>query len=506
MELLGGAYSTRSPLGLACRCIEVFPERNRKDGPETYTHYQRPGLRQLALAPLPARGRGVFRASNGNGYAVVGNNVYSVAQGFIYTQLGQLTSPVPGTPLCSFRDNGTNAFLVDSSGFGYTWNITTNAGFAQIVDPTGTFQGSIKADYLDTFLLWVLPNSNLFGSTLSNELVFDPTYVAGKTGYPDPLQTLFVNRHELLLFGQVKSEIWYDAGNPLFPFAILPGAYIEWGCLAPRSVAAIDINVYWLGQGEFGDGLVLKQRGYQTTVISNYAISFAIQQMKRNGADLSDAIAFTYVLEGHIFYQLTFISGNQTWVFDESIADPELAWHQRGYTDAQGQLQRSRLVSAAFINNVLVGQDWQNGTLYQLDPDYYFDYVDDGDGQGAFARPISCTRTFPQIKISDGPQGPQLLDGKTIRINSFTADFEGGEAPLNPNGSPPQIGLRLSFDRSKRFGNFVLQNSGRPGQFDATPKWGPLGIGRYPVLELNWSIPGPAALNGGWIDAEVLAK
>lgn len=496
MELIGGAYAARSVIGNAQKCINLLPERNRKDGPQTMTHYQRPGYRGLSAPPKAGVGRGIFRTFSGQAYCVVGQNVFSIGPNFAFTQIGQLLTN--RTNLCSLSDNGVTAVLGDGSQFGYQIALGNNA-FTQIADPTGTFLGTIKWDYLDGFLLWVLPQSNFFGSTNDDSVTFNPTYIAAKTGAPDYLQTLYVNRHQILLLGQIKSEIWYDAGNPLFPFAILPGAYIEQGILAPYSVASQDVDVYWLGQNLQGIGLVIHQRGYETKVISNYAISNAIEQMAAAGADLTDATGYTYSKGGHIFYVLTFVSGDQTWVYDASIADPELAWHQRGWTSPDGVLHRERACSHAFINNTNVVQDWQNGSLYALDDNYYFDYV------GGIAGPINYTRTFPQLYIAKNPQGmPMMADGLGIKLNRFTADLECGNGPIGADGTPPNIGLRVSFDKGKSFGNFVLQSTGMLGEYATEPKWAPLGIGRFPVLELNYSFAAPAALNGGWIDAMLL--
>jgi hypothetical protein len=320
------------------------------------------------------------------------------------------------------------------------------------------------------------------------------------------LVSLIVNAHEIILFGTRKSEIWYDAGNALFPFAMLPGAYVEWGCLAPRSIAAADTNVYWLAQGLPGTGLILRQRRYETKVISNYAISYAINQMRAAGADLSDAVGWTYTLEGHIYYAINFISGNQTWVYDESIGDPHLAWHQLAWTDTQGTLNRHRGQAQAFFNGVPIVQDWQNGTIYELDPDYYFDDVDDGTGVGVVQMPISYIRTFPQILM--GMQGgqPMMVDDKAIRINKFVADIECGNGPLDVNGNPPSVSLRVSLDRGRTYGDAIQQSTGLIGEFDVSPLYQTPGVGRYPVLELSYSFAGKAPLNGGWIDAEVLRQ
>lgn len=499
LPLLGGAYAARSIIANAQKCINLFPERNPRDAPVPLTHYQRPGLRQLAtgLDALPVRG--LYRASNGNGYCVIGSKVYSISATWVLTQLGVLTI-ANSTPV-SMIDNGTTLWLVDNSQFGYTIDLATNA-FAQIVDPTGTFMGATRVDYIDTFMLWNVLGTKDFGATHSNSIVFDPLYIAGKTDYPDPLVTLIVNRHEILLLGQLKSEIWYDAGNPLFPFAELPGAYIEHGCVAPFSVAATDISVFWLGMDLQGQGLVFRQRGYETKLVSNHAIAYAIRKMA-NAGTIADAVGYCYQQDGHVFYVLIFPSGDQTWVFDDSIGEPTEAWHQRAWTDSDGVLHRDRTNCHAFLNGTNVVGDWQNGTLYALDLDTYTDAVG-----VATPGPISFIRTFPHIGAAVAPNGqPIMADGKRVQFTQFLADLECGDGPLDSTGAPPQIGLRWSDDRGKTFGQTVLQSAGDPtlpGRYLTEPQWRGLGIARDRIFELSYSIAGPAALNGGWVEAKVL--
>jgi len=504
LQLVGGSYATRSTLGSSERCINLFPEPARGN-PHRQTHYPTAGLKSLIVPPVAGTGRGVFRASNNNGYEVVGVNVYAILPNSHLQLLGTLSEN--SSYMCSMRDNGVQAFLVDNSTKGYTWDIQTNTGFQEIVDPTGAFIGATRVDFLDGYLLWNYPLTNEYGCTTQGALAFNNTLVGVKDGYPDFINTLVVSQREIVLLGNTRGEIHYNAGNPLFPFAILPGAYIEFGCVAPYSIAFIDKGVFWLGQSELGAGVVLRQSGYQTQVVSNYALSYAIQQMTQ----ISDAVGFVFMRDGHMFYGLTFPAGNQTWVFDITLNDPQLGWHQEVFQWPDGTLGRSRVVAMAWVNGLNLGQDWQNGTLYNVSPDYYAADVDLGDGQGVVARPIPRIRTFPQVRgVGDG-DNVALANGKGIMLNSFTADFQCGDGPLGPNNEPPQLALRLSVDRGRTFGNNILQTTAQvtnkgdaiEASYRILPQWQNLGLGRWPVFELSWSFAGPAALNGAWLDATI---
>jgi hypothetical protein len=493
LPLIGGAYSTRSIIASAQRCVNLYPEVNRKDALTPTTHYQRPGLRPLSNPPIPGIGQGLFHASNGAVYAVVANNLYFISPiDYSFNFLGSLTPNIVNP--VSMADNGVTLVLVDGSPNGYAVTLASNS-FQGIVDSTGTFQGAVKADYIDTFLLFgpSPPGSNQFISTTSSQVQFNGLYVGGKTDYPDPMVAIIVNNHEVLVFGTLKSEIWYDAGNSQFPLAELPGAFIEHGVVAPYSIAASDISVFWLGQDLQGQGVVFRRRGYLTTVISNHALSYALRAAKRAGASLQDAIGYTYQLDGHYFYVLTLPQADMTWVFDDAISDPTLAWHQRGWTDVNGTLHRDRVMSFAHLDGVPLGLDWQYGTLYMLDPLYYYDTVN------GVNYAIEYRRTFPKIGNGADESG-QLVEGngKLLNYTAFIPDVESGNDLAAPN-------LRLAFsdDRGKTFTGVQQQTLGGLGNYGNWPTFRVLGMARDRVFELSWQSNGEAALNGAWVDVVV---
>ena len=500
LPLIGGAYSARSVIASCTRAVNLYPEVNPKTALVPQTHYQRPGLRVLAQGVGGNQGatvRGLWGRTDGNGgYTVIGQNVYYIQPNFNLTLLGNLT--LPGLGPVSIIDNGTYALIGDGTNLGYQIQLSTNA-FSQILDPTGSFNGTTGWDQLDTYTLWGMIGSNFFGSTLAGSTTFDNLYFAAKAAYPDPLVRLIVNQRQILLLGSKRSEIWYNAGGATFPFALLPGAYIQHGCVAPASVAGQDIEVYWLSQNEQGQGVVLAKRGYGARRISNHALEYQIRQMAAQGT-IADAIGYVHQFDGHIFYVLTFPTGNQTWVYDASVENVQEAWHQRAWTDANGNLNRVRDNCGAFINGQFVVGDWQNGTLYALDPNHYTDDVSGVTGQ------ITYIRTFHHIGAGRAQGTPQLVenDGKRMKFNRFFADLECGNGPMQTNNLPPQVSLRWSNTRGKTWRNAVMQSMGAVGNYEVQPEWQGLEIARDRIFELSYTAGAQAALNGAWIDVEVL--
>jgi len=448
----------------------------------------------MSNPPLPVRC--IYRASNGNGYCVVARKVYFVDTSWTLHYLGTMQAN-KDTPV-SMADNGITIVIVDGSMQGYKIDMESNE-FDILFDPTESFTGADKVGYIDTFILWNYPGTNKFGSTLSNVIQTDPLYIAAKTVYPDPIMSFSINRREILLIGQVKTEIWFNAGNPLFPFALLPGSYFEHGTCAKYSVAASDVCTYFLGQDMEGQGIVFRIKGYKCERISNHGVEFAIRNMAARGT-IADAIGYCHQQDGHVFYVLTFPTGDETWAFDEATQE----WAQRAWVDENGNLHRDRSNCHAFLYGKNVVGDWENGTIYALDPKYYSDTV------AGVEYPIAFIRSFPHISLGevsegiDGLNKAAVADGARLMFKSFRLDLECGNGELDTNGQPATVTLRWSDDRGKTWGTELLQSSGAPGEWLTQPAWQGLGIARDRVFEVSYSIKGEAALNGAWVDAMVL--
>ena len=495
ISLLGGSYVARSVIADAQRCVNLYPEINPKDAEQPVTHLPTPGLTLLvpgsATSVSPVRG--VYFTTRNQLIAVIGAYVYYVGPDWKTRVLGQI--PGAQTPV-SMQDNGVTMVLVDGTLVGYQLDLASLA-FSVITDPN--FLGADRFDYVDGFLVGNQPNSQNFYSSLLNEVVFDGTYIAGKTSYPDLLVVAIVVHREIWLLGQRTSEPWYNAGNPAFPFALFPGVFIQYGCIAKYSPAQDGQNIFWLSQDRNGQALVLMGQGYQVSPVTTPAIAeeFAGYQT------ISDAVGFCYQQGAHSFYQLSFPTEDKTWVYDKTMQ----MWHQRSWTDSNGAEHRHRANchTQAYGKNV-VG-DWQNGNLY------YFDLTNPTDNGGNIGR----RRGLPHL----------VMDGKQIRHDKFVADLEvgtydGGQWIAQASASPPTqqefffgaasssaytgplVSLRWSDDRGHTWKQPLQKPLGTQGQGDIQAVWKKLGIARDRVYELYWDAPVLAAIQGAYIDATPL--
>ncbi len=579
VNLLGGTYLARSLIANAQACVNLYPEKNPEDAAAPYTHQLTPGLtlKKIALSAGPARG--MYTATNGFLYYVVGTlgAVYYIDSNFNITQLGSLADGL--STLCAFQDNG-NVLVITNGQANKGWAIQLQSGqaapvnsFAAVTDPN--FLGAVGSGYLDTFLVFSQPGTRNFFSSLSNityasvtgtgasapgavtssgavsggsggtngsyagvaftggngvgftanvtvsggvvtgvtpvapgagyqagdiltnaagsipgltgftyqvlaanPVGFEPLYVAAKTGYPDLLATLAVVHREIWLMGAYEStEVWYDAGGANFPFQIMPGIFLQHGCIAPYSVATHDLSVFWLGIDAAGQGTVFQGVGYQARKISTWAIANAIQQATAAGFTLADAQGMVYKQQDHVFYVLTFPSADFTYVYDVA----EGLWHQRTWTDpATGQAHRVRFNCCALAYGVNVCGDWQNGNIYTLDLGAYTD-------NGAS---IVRTRAFPHL----------VNDGKRVSYDALRLDIECGDGYSAAPSQVPLITLSVSDDRGRSFWDAPLQSLGAQGKYLVQPQWRQLGLARDRVFRVSWSEGVFTALQGAWLD------
>jgi hypothetical protein len=165
VPLNGGAYSARSIIASAQRCLNLYPEKNPGDSPVPTTHYLTPGLTQLAQASGLVW-RCLYEASNGQIYGVVDQEIFNpIFSGGLWSlgsPLGTLATNL-STPV-SMQDNGVVILVVDGSSFGYAIEMSSNS-FAQITDPV--FSAASKVDYLDTFFILNVVGTNAWYISLS---------------------------------------------------------------------------------------------------------------------------------------------------------------------------------------------------------------------------------------------------------------------------------------------------------------------------------------------------
>jgi hypothetical protein len=432
--ILGSCYVARSINAANNRMVNLFPEIVPEAGKEPAFLSRCPGLkRKSSIGNGPIRG---LWKVNDIMYAVSGNTFYKV-ETYGRTRLkGTAIGTVTGTGPVSMSDNGTQIFIACNPD-GFIYNTSTEV-FAEITDPD--FAGAVTVGYIDGYFVFNEPNSSRFWVTqLLDGTSVDPLDFASAEGDPDNLVSLIVDHREIWLFGTNSTEVWYDAGTADFPLQRIQGAFNEIGCAAPYSVAKVDNSVFWLGSDARGRGIVYRNNGYKGQRISTHAVEWQIQQY----TDISDALAYSYQQDGHIFYVLIFPTANTTWVYDASTQ----AWHERaGWENSEFTRHRSNC-QVVYNNEIIVG-DYENGNLYAFD---LTDYADNGDIQ----RWLRSWRALPT-----GTNDLKRTSQHTLQI-----DCEAGVGIDVGQGSDPQMMLRWSDDGGHTWSNEHWMSMGKIGEY-----------------------------------------
>ena len=469
---LGPAYTARSTNLAANSAINLFPEFvDSKDGREVAGFFGCPGADLLAtIGTGPHRGARVAQANTGL-YVVSGNALYGVGSNFGSNLIGTLTtnagqvSMIDGATQLLIADGTTSVYVRDFSALTFVtvtlpFNVTTlfyQDGFF-LANEAGTKQ-------------WA--QSNLNDGSTWNALNF-----SAADGQPDPIVGgIDVNREAWLMKGN-GIEVWYNAGNPGFSFARIPGVYVEQGCAAAFSIVKYLAGPIWLGSGERGAGIVWMATGYKVDRISTHAIETAIAGY----SIISDATGWIYEDSGHTFYVLTFPTGNATWVCD--LTEPSRPWHQRAYF-SNGAFSRHRMASYAFAYGREVFGDYQNGNLYAFDLNTYSD-------AGQTRKWLRSWRALPPNKASDKPLA---FDRLAIR----------GETGIStPPATNPQFTLRYSDDGAHTWSPELYQPAGLTGQTALEVQFVSLGsTNRETGLDRTFELSGSDAIKIALLGADL---
>ena len=441
------SYKHRNLPISAQQIINLFPEQEPRDAAAPVVLLPTPGVRVFTELPTgPLRGRHVLGALL---YCVSGTALYSVDVTGTITSIGT----IPGTQPVDIDDNGTQmGIAIPETGqlFFYTPATTT---LVQVTD--ADFAGAVSIACLGGYTICARPDSNVFAwSSVGDMSAWDALDFASGEGASDNIVRAKRVNEQLWLFGDRTIEVWTTTTNADAPFQRLNGAFIERGISARFSYATRLSVPYWLGD----DRVVYRGDGTSPTRISTHAIEQAIGGY----ASVTDARAWIYEQEGHVFYCLTFPSGGDTWVYDVTSQ----AWHERE-SEPVAYAGCWRIVEAGAFAGAVIGGDLISGRLYVIDPTIYDEAGDE------------------IIRVAAG--APFTNEGRRLFFPLVEADMQTGVGLVSGQGSDPQIWLTFSDDGGRTWSNQKQAGLGQIGAYQVRARWQRMGQGRNRVFRLEWS-------------------
>jgi hypothetical protein len=355
--------------------------------------------------------------------------------------------------------------------------------FSEIPSTDGAFAGGSSVDVVDNYFVYNRPHTQQFASSdLLSPITYGLAFASKFTG-PDDLVSLIVDHGQIYLLGEKTSEVWADTGTFPFPFQRIPGASSQHGIAAEFSMARFGNSFVYVSRNDRGQAVIVQMNGYFPQRISTHAVENTLVNQ-----DISDAVAYTYQLEGHECYVVSFPTLNLTWVYDGSTQ----MWHKWLYCDNQNNYQRHRSnCSALFQGQVLVG-DWENGQIYRLDPENYTD-----NGQN-----IRRVRRCPHL-VTDFQR--QYFEELQIQFQPGVG-LQGITTPplnLETEGADPQAMLRWSNDGGSTWSNEHWSGIGKVGKYQNRIIWRRLGWARDRIYEVVVTDPVKAVIISANLKASV---
>lgn len=455
-----------------------------------------PGYRVVASPNPDAKGRRIFYSSQwGNAIAVIGNVVYGVMSptpnnsrlsfftiGFLETFFGSV-----------FIDENIAGQIIICDGteiYVYNWRNPSNPPLIKAVLPIDTqtnapiIPGYIT--YQDGYAITVdKKTSRGYLSNINDALDWNWSAIGGPVFFS--IQTKATNavaavrapgRGNLLyVIGEVVTEMWNDTGGARFPYTRNSSVSIDYGCISPNTIAAMDTIICWLGVNERSGPVIMVCAGSESMPISDDGIDYFLAKLKNP----SQSYGFFFKQDGHLFYQITFTDpqDNFTLLYDFNT--------KKFFTMTDENMNYHIAQSVAFMGGNYYFVSLNDGNIYQMSTDLYeYDYtLDPTDDRKAYE--------IPRIRVTSNKR---LSDNSRFTISNLNFVMEQGDDPnfkgYNPNQDIqpyiPRVDLSLSKNGSSSFGSYVSKQLNPLGKRKNMVRWWKMGMANEVSFQFRfWS-------------------
>ena len=425
-NVAGSSYQSRSR-PLSSQQTKNWYQQITEEGKEQFVLMPFPGLTSIGYVGFGCEDRGFWRMAE-TLYQVKGLNLYLIDAYGNHTDKGT----IPGTGRCIMADDGENLFIVSDLKV-WQYNSLTNL-ITEVTDPNIT--GAISVDFINNQFIYTKPKFTSI-SNVGDGSTVNPLNIIGAESKPDNLVRDYVFQEVIWRMGVRTAEAWYNIGTGEPPIARLEGQIVDIGLASKYAIAQTDNAMYWLGD----DHIIYRMAGGTAQAISTDAISNAIHDMAR----IDDSYAFTYTFQGQNFFQITFPTGNKSFVVNESLGTK--GWFEVSSGTGGGKWQGSSLMRC-YNKNIVA--DATNGKVYELDFDAY---TNDGDI-------LQRTRVTSSITGNAFNQ-----KGKRVQMSRLELIMNTGVGLIDGQGDNPRIMIEASYDGGRTWSAGTWASTGRLGEF-----------------------------------------
>lgn len=355
-------------------------------------------------------------------YVASDNDFYSVTSGAVETDHGDLNT-TSGRVEMAVNVTAPDLMIVDGTN-GYIYDLVSHA-FAVISDADYPDTASSVAYVNGRFLVNDPATSGRFWwSDLNDGTAWGAASYGTALSMTGAVQKIVVDKVDTIyLFGQDRSEVWYNSGDPDLVFEKVEA--IESGIAAAGSACLFDNSVAWLSRSERG-GLQAVRAGsqFQPEVFSTPEISRKWEEY----STVSDAFAYAMDIDGHSFWVITFPTANATWAYDAVTK----LWHRRSAAFSSSNPTREKANCHAYCG------DWSGGTHI----------LGDSSETGKLFAVSTSVYTFDSVNMERRATGPALaaMNETRLRFSEAQIDIEEGIADAGDSGNDDELTLSWSKD------------------------------------------------------------
>lgn len=258
---------------------------------------------------------------------------------------------------------------------------------------------------------------------------------------------------QLFVIGQTVTEPWQDVGANLFPYQRTNSFSIDYGCISPATIAYGFGVLVWLGSNEKTGISIMVSQGGQAQRISNDGMDFIFSQMK----DPNDAVGFLFRESGHIFYVITFIKDNVSYVYDFNT--------KMFFTLVDKDMNHHIARRITFFNGKYYFVSLKDGNIYQIASTIY---TLDG-------HEIPRFRILKHIRL---PTGDRFrIKNITITMEQGILENENKRDLADLSASAPRIDISLSKDGGESYWNVAPKKMNTFGRRENVLNFWNLGSG-----------------------------
>lgn len=428
--LVGPTYTNRS-LPVSSQVTRNFYIEVNPQGGEPVSFNPFPGLKAFSTGLGADRGMGEL---NDVLYKVSGGDLVKVSSAGTQTIIGT----IEGSGRCELQeDQAGNLVITTGVGKPYSYDGTTLTQGTDIDLPNAS-----TVTYINRRMVYDGTGGDIAFADLSAPLTVNSANVIIAEAKPDDMRAVFAYKQQMYGFGAKSIQPMYNSGTGNPPYSFILNSTHEIGIDAIHSIGSNNKFAYFLGS----DLIPYQLSGLALNPIGNPAIGQAIDKYSRT----DDAYGMCFTLDNQNFYLLSFPTGNETWLFNESAG----LWTSLAFgTDGDQHLISDY---RAIYGKHLVS-DRRNGNVYELDFDTF---TDNGDTIQHRRDTIAVNgRTFGRA-------------GAKVFMDRIGIEIEPGTSLVTAES---QIIMQYSDDNGRTWSSERFQSIGAQGEFGYRIDWFGLG-------------------------------